>query len=179
MTTPRMLIAGIGNIFFGDDAFGVAVARQLAQRHLPAAVRVRDFGIRGLDLVYALMDPFEAVILVDAVPRGGRAGTLYVLEPEIDPAGTAPMVVEPHALDPVKVLRMARELGSTIPLILLVGCEPGHVGTDDDLHMEMSESVQAAVEEAVILIESIALRFLDGESIHPPVVYALPLESSS
>ena len=85
MTRPaRILIAGIGNIFLGDDAFGVEVARRLVRRRLPDGVRVVDFGIRGLDLTYALLDGYEAVILVDAAPRGGPPGTLYVLEP---PAG--------------------------------------------------------------------------------------------
>src|SRR5439155_13673490 len=81
MNRPRVLVAGVGNIFLGDDAFGVEVAQRLARRALPPEVRVVDFGIRGLDLTYALLDGYEAVILVDAAPRGGRPGTLYVLEP--------------------------------------------------------------------------------------------------
>src|ERR1700758_4827464 len=79
---PRILVAGVGNIFLGDDAFGVEVVQRLARRALPDGVRVVDFGIRGLDLVYALLDGYETVVLVDAAPRGGSPGTLYVLEPE-------------------------------------------------------------------------------------------------
>ena len=94
----------------------------------PDTVRVVDFGIRGLDLTYALLDPYEPVILVDAVPRGGPVGTVYVLEPELGQAGVTGAVVEPHSMDPVKVLRMARELGSTIKSVLLVGCEPRPFG---------------------------------------------------
>src|SRR5881227_271903 len=99
----RVLVAGVGNIFLGDDAFGVEVAQRLLRRGLPDAVRVVDFGIRGLDLTYALLDGYEAVILVDAAPRGGPPGTLYVLEPE---RGGAPDVaaIETHGMDPVKVL---------------------------------------------------------------------------
>jgi len=160
MNAARILIAGIGNIFFGDDAFGVEVARRLAQRPLPAPVRVVDFGIRGLDLTYALLDPYEAVILVDAVPRGGSVGTVYVLEPELNPAGVTGAVVEPHGMDPAKVLRMARELGSTIPCVLLVGCEPRPMNPDDDMQMEMSEPVQAAVQEAITRIESLVTEIL-------------------
>jgi hydrogenase maturation protease len=156
----RILIAGIGNIFFGDDAFGVEVARRLAHHPLPDTVRVVDFGIRGLDLTYALLDPFEAVILVDAVPRGGTVGTVYLLEPELHEDRMAGTVVEPHSMDPVKVLRMARELGSTIKSVLLVGCEPRPLALDDDMDMEMSEPVQAAVAEAITLIESLVTRFL-------------------
>ncbi|HLN32530.1 MAG TPA: hydrogenase maturation protease [Gemmataceae bacterium] len=156
---PRILIAGIGNIFFGDDAFGGEVARRLAQRRLPEGVRVVDFGIRGLELTYTLLDPYEAVILVDAVPRGGRVGTVYVLEPEVSAAAANGVVVEPHSMDPVKVLRMARELGSTIERVLLVGCEPTPAA-DDEMQMEMSEPVQAAVEEAITLIESLVTQLL-------------------
>jgi hydrogenase maturation protease len=155
MTPGRILIAGIGNIFFGDDAFGVEVARRMAQRPLPEGVRVVDFGIRGLDLAYALLDPWEAVILVDAVPRGGPIGTIYVLEPEVDPAGTAGMAVEPHAMNPLAVLRTARELGSRIERVLLVGCEPSPCALEDDMRMELSEPVAAAVVHATTLIESL------------------------
>src|SRR5581483_3861800 len=87
--SAKVLVAGIGNIFLGDDAFGVEVVRALAQRALPENVRVVDFGIRGLDLTYALLDGYEAVIMVDAAPRGGRPGTLYVIEPA--PGGAGPI----------------------------------------------------------------------------------------
>src|SRR5438270_10803156 len=97
MTRPRVLVAGIGNIFLGDDAFGVEVAQRLAQRPLPAGVRVVDFGIRGLDLTYALLDGQDAVILVDATLRGGPPGTLYVIEPEAEgrpEPGAADLLIE-------------------------------------------------------------------------------------
>src|SRR5947209_14937351 len=107
MTRPRVLVAGVGNIFLGDDAFGPEVARRLARRELPEGARVVDFGIRGLDLTYALLDGYEAVVLVDAAPRGGPPGTLYVLdvagEGSADTEGAAP-VIEAHGMDPVKVL---------------------------------------------------------------------------
>src|SRR5271165_4345886 len=160
MTQPRILVAGIGNIFFGDDAFGVEVARRLAQDPLPDTVRVVDFGIRGLDLTYALLDPYEALILVDAVPRGGRVGTVYVLEPELIEDGVTGAVIEPHSMDPVKVLRMAREMGSTIRSIYLVGCEPRPLASDDETLMGMSEPAQAAVEEAIAVIESLVTQIL-------------------
>ncbi len=157
MSTGRILIAGIGNIFFGDDAFGSEVARRLAGRLLPEGVQVVDFGIRGLDLTYALLDAHDAVILVDAIPRGGQPGTLYVLEPELG-AADAPDVpaplVEPHALDPWKVLHLARSLGGKMERVLLVGCEPQPLASED-MQMEMSEPVQAAVEEAVRMVESL------------------------
>ena len=165
MSTGKILIACVGNIFFGDDAFGVEVARRFAGRPLPEGVRVVDFGIRGLDLTYALLDDYEIVILVDAVPRGGPPGTLYVLEPQPDaagdPEGHGP-TVEPHALDPVKVLRVARTMGSMVDRVLLVGCEPRPPAVDDDLNLEMSEPVRAAVDEAILLIESLLSRILAG-----------------
>jgi hydrogenase maturation protease len=165
----RILIAGIGNIFFGDDAFGVEVARRLSRRPLPATVRVVDFGIRGLDLTYALLEEYEAVILVDAVPRGGTPGTVYLLEPELGPSPATGAVIEAHSMDPVKVLRMARELGSTIRSIYLVGCEPQPLASDDDMQMEMSAPAQAAVEEAIAVIDSLVAQILaGGASSHVP-----------
>jgi hydrogenase maturation protease len=178
MSAGRILIAGIGNIFFGDDAFGVEVARRLAGLPLPEAVRVVDFGIRGLDLAYALLYPHDAVILVDAIPRGGQPGTLYVLEPELDapevPDMPAPLV-EPHALDPWKVLHLARSLGGTIDRVLLVGCEPQPLAPED-MRMEMSEAVQAAVEEAVRMIESLVTQILASGSLQPRQHGGQPLE---
>ena len=105
--SASVLVAGIGNIFLGDDAFGVEVVRALARCSLPDAVCVKDFGIRGFDLAYALLDPWEMVILVDALPRGGAPGTLYTLEPDLstmgDPA-SSDMAINPHGMDPVRVL---------------------------------------------------------------------------
>jgi hydrogenase maturation protease len=128
--TAHILIAGIGNIFFGDDAFGVEVARQLSQRPLPEGVSVVDFGIRGLDLTYALLDDYSVVILVDAVQRGGQPGTLYVIEPTLDRTTDAMsgFLVEAHAMDPVRVFRLASILGGQVERLLIVGCEPATTG---------------------------------------------------
>ena len=178
MTTDHVLIACIGNIFLGDDAFGVEVARRLSQRVLPEGVRVVDFGIRGIDLTYALLDPYETVILVDATPRGGPPGTLYVIEPELDRSGEADVVagvplMELHALDPARVLHLARSLGGPVKRVLLVGCEPTPPPPNDDFPMEMSGSVQRAVEEAVPLIESLLTRLRETDRVAlgacPPV----------
>src|SRR2546425_12435722 len=121
MTRPSILVAGVGNIFLGDDAFGVEVAQRLLRRELPDEVRVVDFGIRGLDLTYALLDGYETVILVDATSRGGPPGTLYVIEPERDgTAGAEGEPLETHNLDPVKVLRLAASMGGQVGRLLLV-----------------------------------------------------------
>jgi hydrogenase maturation protease len=163
---PRILVAGIGNIFLGDDAFGVEVAQRLLRRPLPEGVRVVDFGIRGLDLVYALLDSYESVILVDAVPRGEAAGTLCVLDlPQLDAAEGTAVPLEGHSMDPVKVLRQAAAMGARVKRLLLVGCEPTPFGSEDDMQMGLSEPVQAAVEEAVLLVEQLVQRLLQGESI--------------
>jgi len=164
MKRARILVAGVGNIFFGDDAFGVEVARRLARRELPEGVRVVDFGIRGLDLTYALLDGYEAVILVDATPRGGRPGTLYVLEPAAEaPTDDCPML-ETHGLDPVKVLRLAAAMGGRVGRLLVVGCEPAPA-EGEDFRDGLSDAVRTAVDEAVPLIESLAARLLRGEDV--------------
>ena len=166
MNFDRILIAGIGNIFFGDDAFGSEVAQRLLRRSQLEGVRVVDFGIRGLDLAYALLDPYEAVILVDAVPRGGQPGTLYVLEPEIPVAASPDVQIEPHGMDPVKVLRMAASLGGQLGRVLLVGCEPQPPADPEDMETEMCDAVRVAVDQAVSLVESLVVRLLHGESLH-------------
>jgi hydrogenase maturation protease len=162
MSRARVLIAGVGNIFLGDDAFGVEVAQRLARRALPEWVRVVDFGIRGLDLTYALLDGYEAVVLVDATPRGGPPGTLYVLEPP-QGDGAAPQI-EAHSMDPVKVLRLAAAMGARVERLLVVGCEPTPLD-EEELQTGLSEPVRAAVEEAVPLIEVLVVRLLRGEAV--------------
>ena len=174
MKGARILVAGVGNIFLGDDAFGVEVAQRLARRRLPDGVRVVDFGIRGLDLVYALLDDYEAVILVDAAPRGGPPGTLYVLEPDPgEPAADpgADPLIETHNMDPAKVLRLAAAMGGRVKRLLVVGCEPEPPAEADDMRMGMSGPVRAAVDEAVVLIESLVAKLLraGGEALaHGP-----------
>jgi hydrogenase maturation protease len=154
--SKRILVAGIGNIFLGDDGFGVEVVRRLARRELPEGVEVVDFGIRGLDLAYALQKAYELVVFVDATPRGQEPGTVYLIEPEIEEDGEVSL--DTHGMDPVKVIKLSRALGARPTRTLVVGCEPQVVvsGEDyDDMLMELSEPVRAAVEEAVKLVESL------------------------
>lgn len=164
---PTILVAGIGNIFLGDDAFGVEVARRLAGRKLPEGVVVKDFGIRGFDLAYALQDGYETTILVDACPHGEAPGTLYVIVPDLkgldDPAAPR-AVVEAHALNPVNVLRMARAMNIEITNVLLVGCEPETLGGEEG-QMGLSAAVEAAVENAVKLVESLIAKTLDNRNL--------------
>ena len=166
MNRPRLLIAGIGNIFLGDDAFGVEVVQRLARHELPQEVCVIDFGIRGLDLTYALLDGYESVILVDAAPRGGAPGSLYVLELAKDElSDTSTPMIETHRLDPVKVLRLAASMGGKVERLLLVGCEPAPVSDYEDMQMGLSIPVQTAVDEAIVLLESLSAQLLQGEAI--------------
>ena len=157
--SPSVLIAGIGNIFLGDDAFGVEVAQRLANRKVPDHVKVVDFGIRGFDLAYALLDRFDVTILVDACPRGGAPGTLYVIEPDLkvsaqDAAEAGQTAVDAHSMNPMNVIRMAKSMGGELKRILLVGCEPLTLGPEEGA-MGLSEPVAAMVEEAANRIESL------------------------
>jgi len=156
VSRKRVLVAGVGNIFLGDDGFGVEVVRRLAEHEMPEGVEVKDFGIRGMDLAYALHEDYEAVVFVDAVPRGEEPGTVYLIEPEIEDDGEVSL--DTHGMDPVKVIKLSRALGAKPTRTLVVGCEPRVVlsGEDyDDMLMELSEPVQAAVGEAVKLVESL------------------------
>jgi hydrogenase maturation protease len=156
MSRKRVLVAGVGNIFLGDDGFGVEVVRRLAEREMPKGVEVKDFGIRGMDLAYALQEDYEAVVFVDTVPRGEEPGTVYLIEPEIEDDGEVSL--DTHGMDPAKVIKLSRALGAEPTRTLVVGCEPRVVlsGEDyNDMLMELSEPVQAAVGEAVKLVESL------------------------
>lgn len=149
---PSILVAGIGNIFQGDDGFGVEVVRRLATRTLPTGVRVADFGIRGLDLAYALQDGYDTTILVDAYPHGKAAGTVSLVEPdlsELEVQGDA--IAGGHGMHPLKVLRFAASMNGSLNRILLIGCEPANLGGEEGT-MGLSAAVEAAVEEAVSLV---------------------------
>jgi hydrogenase maturation protease len=161
--TCRILVAGIGNLFLGDDGFGVALADRLSRRELPAGVEVVDFGIRGMDLAYAMQDGYDAVVLLDATPRGEQPGTLYVIEPEVEPGEVAP---EGHGMDPAKVLALVHALGGTPPRTLIVGCEPStQMSADDpDLVVDLSESVRMALEDAERLVDSVLATLIAPET---------------
>jgi len=153
----QVLIAGIGNIFLGDDAFGCEVAHVLSDSRLPAHVRVVDFGIRGLDLAYALLDPWQAVIMVDALPRGHAPGTLYLIEPDlaaICESGTSQPAMDAHNMDPAKVLRLAAVMGGVNSKIYVLGCEPEDCGGEEG-RMGLSLPVAAAIPEALRMIDEL------------------------
>jgi hydrogenase maturation protease len=163
----KILIAGIGNIFLADDGFGVEVAGRLANCAFPAGVRIADFGIRGFDLAYALMEGYETTILVDAYPGDGQGepGTLFVVEldwRELSSPATQPGFIEPHAMNPLNVLRMATSMGGQLKRVLLVGCVPATLGPEEG-QMVLSEPVTVAVDEAVKLVNSLVTRILAGE----------------
>lgn len=162
LPSQRVLVAGIGNLFLGDDGFGCAVSAALADVPLPVGVEVADFGVRGLDLAYALRD-YDVAILVDAAPLGQPPGTLAVLEPRLDDDGAE---VETHAMDPVRVLRLARELDGLPERTLVVACEPKVVPDpdSDEVVAELSRPVAAAVAEAVTLVRALVEQLLDDQS---------------
>ncbi|MGH9514395.1 MAG: hydrogenase maturation protease [Terriglobales bacterium] len=150
----KVLVACVGNVFLGDDAFGVEVAKRLAGRPLPAGVSVTDFGIRSYDLAYALMNDWDLKILVDALPRGGNPGTIYVMEPEV-PSNVSQEALDAHSMNPVAVLQLVGALGGEVGRLLVVGCEPETVEPSAEGEMGLSGPVDAAVEEAVRVIEGL------------------------
>jgi hydrogenase maturation protease len=140
----KLLVAGIGNIFFGDDGFGPEVARALAADRFPG-VKIEDYGIRGLHLAYEMLAGYDRVFLIDAVPRGGPPGTLYVIEPG-PPA--SPVVPDAHRMDLENVFAFLRVIGGEAPPITLVGCEPSSA----DETMGLSPPVRDAVAPAADLV---------------------------
>ncbi|HEV8063934.1 MAG TPA: hydrogenase maturation protease [Acidimicrobiales bacterium] len=147
--TGRVLIAGVGNIFLGDDGFGAEVARRLIGSTLPAGIEVGDFGIRGIHLAYQLLDGYDALILVDAVQRGDAPGTVSVIEPEDTGDGKAKGAMDGHDLDPVSVLNMLRNMGGSVGRTVVIGCEPAVISE--------CMGLSPPVEQAVALAASLAL----------------------
>lgn len=159
--SPRVLVAGLGNIFLGDDAFGVEVARRLWSAGLPPEVRVIDAGIRSLHLGYELREAqYETTILVDVVCRGGDPGSLYVLEP--DENAELPATPDAHSVCPGHVLALVRQLGGRVGRVLIVGCEPLRLDQEPGL----STVVAAAVDEAIPLIERLVASALSAVPTH-------------
>jgi hydrogenase maturation protease len=169
----RILVAGIGNIFFGDDAFGVEVVRELSKEALPANVCVEDFGIRSYDLAYAISDGYDVVILVDATPRGEMPGTVSVIEPDLETiAESSEGSPDGHTMDPVVALRMARAFGPLPASIYLIGCEPYQLESDGG-QIGLSDIVQSAVPRAVEAIRSLIIELSKQQTrLQPGVVPA-------
>lgn len=156
--TGQLLIAGVGNIFLGDDGFGVEVANRLAAADLPGWAHVVDYGIRGMHLAYDLAAGYSSAILVDAVARGGEPGTIYVIEPDRPSVSVAPgassgtlagnPMFNAHGLQPDLVLDLLGMLDAADRQVLVVGCEPASL----EYRIGLSEPVAAAVDGAVRIV---------------------------
>ncbi|HVB21337.1 MAG TPA: hydrogenase maturation protease [Ktedonobacteraceae bacterium] len=174
-STKRILIACIGNIFLGDDGFGVEVAQRMLKRQnrpYPGNVQVVDFGIRGIELAYTLLEDYDTLVLVDAIPRGGQPGTLYLIEPDVahlnaeQGARAGGVALDSHSMDPVKVLAYARTLGARPIRTLLVGCEPSDFNADEaliEMSMGLSGPVLAAIDPAIQMIDSLVADLLRSQ----------------
>ncbi len=157
--TARVLVAGIGNIFLGDDGFGSEVARRLVGQPLPDGVRVVDYGIRGMHLAYDLLDGYEVLVLVDTVPWAGQPGDITVLEVGPEDLGTGEL--DAHGMDPVAVLASLDSLGGTLPRTFVVGCQP----SDVDERIGLTAPVTAAVETAIATVHQILADLLTGQPV--------------
>jgi hydrogenase maturation protease len=153
MTRERqILVAGIGNVFLGDDGFGGKVAQRLEGRKLPAGVTVVDFGTGGLDLAYEVMRGYDALVLIDISRQGEPPGTLYLMEPdpaEVEGGIEDGAVIDPHAMDPQTVLRFVKTVGGWPGKVMVIACEPAAAG---EMEMGLSVAVEGAVDRAVDLV---------------------------
>jgi hydrogenase maturation protease len=158
-----MLVAGVGNVFLGDDGFGVEVVRRLAAEPQPDGVRVADFGIRGLHLAYEMLDGYDTTILVDATPRGGAPGDLHLIEvgaEDLPAAATSDelvaqgAVLDAHAMTPDAVLALLVTLGGAPGRVLVLGCEPAAVHEEMGLSPSVAAAVDVALAELRVLIDT-------------------------
>jgi hydrogenase maturation protease len=165
MRSGGILVAGVGNVFLGDDAFGYEVVRELRRRPQHEDVKVIDFGIRSYDLAFALTENYEALILVDAARLGVAPGLVSLIKPELNgPSEETASSPDGHSLDPFHTLQMARSWGTLPKDMYLVACEPAVVDSVDG-EIGLSQTVQAAVPRAVEMVESLVDELLrDGTS---------------
>jgi hydrogenase maturation protease len=156
MSRPsKILVAGIGNIFLGDDAFGSEVARRLMSERLPPEVRVIDFGIRSYDLAYAIMDGYDVTILIDITAQGRAPGTVYLIEPDLHQLDQPDAnLADAHSMNPARVLQMLRRFGSSPGKLYLIGCEPAILEVEDG-QIGMSETVEKSVPQAIEWIKTL------------------------
>jgi hydrogenase maturation protease len=156
MSRPnKILVAGIGNIFLGDDAFGSEVARRLMVERLPPEVRVIDFGIRTYDLAYAIMDGYDVTILIDITAQGQAPGTVYLIEPDLNQLEQLDAnLADAHSMNPARVLQMLRRFGSSPGKLYLIGCEPAILEVEDG-HIGMSETVEKSVPQAIEWVKTL------------------------
>jgi hydrogenase maturation protease len=162
MSGQTILIAGIGNIFFGDDAFGVEVIRRLQKRELRPEVKLVDFGIRGYDLAQELANGYDWVILVDAARSGAPPGTLHLSEPILEElSGEADAeLLQGHGMVPTRAIAAAAALGAQFKTLRLVSCEPASLESNCETIFCLSDAVSAAADEAVVMIESLIEEFI-------------------
>ena len=163
----KILVAGIGNIFLGDDAFGVEVVQRLNAIPLPSEVTVADFGIRSYDLAYAMMDGYDVTILLDATPQGQPPGTVSLIEPDVSGLGEGE-TIDAHSMNPVHVLRMVWSLGGQPGRLYLIGCEPGVLEAEEG-QLGLSAPVEAAIPRAIEMLQTLLHELL---SENQPAVHA-------
>ncbi|MEO6886924.1 MAG: hydrogenase maturation protease [Jatrophihabitantaceae bacterium] len=159
----RTLVAGLGNIFEGDDGFGVEVANALADAQWPDGVELGEYGIRGVHLAYQLLEGYDLVVIADAVSRGGEPGTVYVIEHAVDTERPVPAagesMVDAHDLGPDAVLALVPTLGGTLGRVVVVGCEPATLAPN----MGLSAAVAGSVQTAAKLVTDIVFSAYAGD----------------
>ncbi|MEA2503355.1 MAG: hydrogenase maturation protease [Actinomycetota bacterium] len=180
--TQKMLVAGVGNIFFTDDAFGCEVVRRLANEDLPEGVTVADFGIKGVHLAYELLEGYDTVIIVDAAPCGGKPGDLYLIEPKLEEIAESPLVqaategesalIDAHGLEPDAIFGMLKALGGNVGRALVVGCEPEDVEDGLGLTATVEAAVEPAVRRLVDIIDRIQNSIHNGQEMELSVLAA-------
>ncbi len=183
MSPRRVLIAGMGSVLRQDDGFGVAVVQRLLAewRPLPPGVTLLDAGTGGIAVVQELLDGYDALIVIDAVRRGGEPGTLYLLEPEVDDlrewtdAERRAFLADTHYTQPSKVFVLARALGVLPPFVRLLGCEPAEV---DEMEVGLTQRVEQAVELAVERVRQLAEELLERERVATPRAFPVPMGSA-
>jgi hydrogenase maturation protease len=153
----RILVAGIGNIFLGDDGFGSEVVRHVPVQQGNSGVRLVDYGIGGMHLAYDLLDDWDALILVDAIPSRGSPGSVHVFEADHESI-EATAALDGHSMDPAAVFASLRALGGSPPYTIVIGCEAGSVDDGIGLTDVVAGAVPRAIDTVADVIAGLLAR---------------------
>ncbi len=156
MKTERILVAGIGNLLMGDDAFGPMVIEALEKEKFSENIELRDMGTAGLTVATDL-EGYDTVIFIDSMEMEEEPGTLRQLQvnvEEITPTDAMELSrLTLHEVGLEGLLKFSKAIGTLPTTVYIIGCKPESLGATYSLSPRVSEAVPEAVEHVKKLLK--------------------------